>query len=264
MDLHMKDKVVVITGGTAGLGLATALEFGAEGCKLAICGRTAKRMESGLAQLKAAGYEVYSEQVDVTDLGAISKFVDNVCAHYGHIDIWVNNAATNLLKPQLETTLEDWNNVLDTNLRSYFFASQYAINGMVARGIKGVVVNVSSYASILPNLHQNLYALTKSAINSMTRTFAAEVACHGIRVLAIAPGWIKTERAYETIGNTNMDLLLSEVSLQRMAEPEEIAKPIVFLASDASGYITGPYLEVSGGKFSVQRPWVGWDQEAKH
>jgi NAD(P)-dependent dehydrogenase (short-subunit alcohol dehydrogenase family) len=215
-------------------------------------------MDLAIAELKTIGCEIYSQLVDVAELPQIASFADNVCKHYGHIDIWVNNAATNLLKPQLETTLEDWDNVLNTNLRSYFFASQYAIHSMVEKNVKGVIVNVSSYASILPALPQSLYAATKSAINSMTRTFAAEVARYGIRVVAVTPGWIKTERAYETIGDTDMNGLLAEISLQRMGEPEEIAKPIVFLASDASEYITGVHLEISGGKFSVQRPWAGW------
>ncbi|GHV44988.1 short-chain dehydrogenase [Synergistales bacterium] len=264
MNLNLKDKVVVVTGGTAGLGKAIALGFAQEGCKLAICSRTSKRMEQGCAELKAVGCEFYSQQVDVTDISAIDSFAKNVSGHFGHIDIWINNAGANLLKRMMEITQEDWDYIFNTNLKSYFFATQFAIKDMVEKGIRGTIVNVSSYASIIPALPQSLYGASKIAINSLTRSFAADCACHGIRVVAVAPGWIKTERAYETAGNTDMKLILSEISQQRMAEPEEIAKPVVFLASDASSYITGTCLEISGGKFSVQRPWDGWPPSYAH
>ncbi|GHV44984.1 beta-ketoacyl-ACP reductase [Synergistales bacterium] len=263
MDLHLKDKVVAVTGGTAGLGKAIALEFAKEGCKLAICSRTSERLDAACAELEKAGCDFYSQLVDVSDVSAIASFIKNVSGHFGHIDIWVNNAATNLSKHMVEITPDEWDHVFDTNLKGYFFGAQLAIKDMIEKSVKGVIVNVSSYASTLPVLTQSLYAASKIAINSLTRSFAADSACHGIRVVAVTPGWIKTERAYQSLQETKADmkLILSEISQQRMGEPEEIARPIVFLASDASSYITGTCLEISGGKFTVQRPWDGWPEK---
>jgi NAD(P)-dependent dehydrogenase (short-subunit alcohol dehydrogenase family) len=263
MELGLKGKVAVVTGGTAGIGKASAIAFAKEGCKVAICGRTAQRLEPALEELRAIGGEVFGEQVDVVDCDAMTRFAAHVCDRFGQIDIWFNDAGTNLLKPILDCDLEDWDYIMNTNLRSVFWGSKIAINDMIARKVKGVVINMSSYAATLPATSQPLYGASKVAIKSLTRTFSAEAAPYGIRVLAVAPGWTLTERAAETAGDTDMNLIFSEIAQRRFATAQEVADPVVFLASDRCGYVTGTCMEMDGGKFIVQRPFDPWDRAAE-
>lgn len=257
MDLHLEGKVAVITGGSAGIGKAAALQFAREGCKLAICGRSEERLAAAAAELRALGAEVYTHAVDVAELPALQGFVAAVCAHFGQIDIWVNNAGTSQAKSVLSYTPDEWDHTMDLNLKSLFFASQYAARHMVERNAPGVIINISSFTSVIPTAFSAIYSASKAAVNSLTRTFAAELAPHSIRVVGVIPGMIETEMTQSRISQ-NRSALTTPIAAGRLGTPQDLAKPIVFLASPACGYITGTTLEISGGKFSVQNPGAPW------
>jgi NAD(P)-dependent dehydrogenase (short-subunit alcohol dehydrogenase family) len=253
MNLNLGGKVAVITGGGAGIGKETALEFAREGCRVAICGRTSSRLEETKKELAALNCPTYAEAVDVADLPAMEAFAANVAKNLGGIDVWVNNAGIAQAKRIDDVTEEDWDNMISINLKAVFFSARLATRYMKESGKGGVIINVSSFASMIPNPTRAIYAISKIGINSLTRTFAAEYAPHGIRVVAVVPGSTETEM------NRALKNPVDNMALSRHGEVGEIARPIVFLASAAASYITGTTLEVSGGKLCVQRPLACWD-----
>ena len=257
MELHLTDKVVVITGGGTGIGRAAAFAYAKEGCKLALCGRRTEPLEAVAEELTALGHEVMVESVDVRDLPAFEAFADHVAERFGRIDIWVNNAGINIAKPFYDYTEADWNAVVDTVLKGVFFGIRFAGAHMRQRG-GGVILNVSSFSAKIPNAGRAIYSAAKSGVSSLTRSAAAEYAPFGIRVVGIVPGMIETEISRENISK-NRALLQMDSASQRLGVPEDLAQPMVFLASDACGYITGVDIEISGGKFCVQKPQFPWE-----
>jgi len=260
MELNLKGKVAVITGGSAGIGKETAKEFLREGCKIAVCGRTYEKLEAMRSEIVAMGAEAYIEQVDICDLDAVKKFAQNTRGKLGSIDIWVNNAGIAYNTNIPAVTEEDWDRIMNTNLKAAFFGAQTAAEIMKQDGSGGVIINISSYAAVIPNRARAIYAISKTGMLSMTRTFSAEYAPYGIRVIAVIPGVTATEMT-RAVGNLTKDRT-KDIALQRPGSVAELAKPIVFLASDAASYITGVSLEISGGKFNVQKPHESWDSES--
>ena len=257
MDLHLREKVVVITGGGTGSGKATARAFAKEGAKVVICGRRLTALEQTRTEFFAEGLEIAVRQLDVCDTAAMQALAEQVAAEFGGIDVWVNNAGVAISKPVMEFTDEDYERILNTNQRAVFEGCRIAGRIMMDQGRGGVIINASSYASKIPHASGAIYASTKAAVNSMTRTFAANFAPYGIRVVGFIPGMIVTEMAAEDI-RRNEAHYVENVALHRLGTPEDMAKPIVFLASDACGYITGIELEVSGGKYVVQNAQEPW------
>ena len=258
MELHLDGKVIAITGGSDGIGKAAALEFAREGCKISICGRNRDKLEEARTELLNLGCEVYAHKADVTVVSEIQEFVTSTYKYFGGLDVWINNAGATFPKPILECTEDDWDYSCALNLKSVFFGSQFAMRNMIHSGTQGVILNISTYATIIPAVGASIYAATKSGINSLTRTFAAECAPYGIRVVSAAPGTTNTEMTYKSVDDTTKKALLDGIAARRFGEPEESAYPIVFLASDAARYVNGVFLEVSGGKFCVQNPSVAW------
>jgi NAD(P)-dependent dehydrogenase (short-subunit alcohol dehydrogenase family) len=259
MDLNLSGKVVAITGGSGGIGRALALEYAKEGCRLAVCGRSLEKLDAIRSELESMHCEVLTEQLDVANTFGIKVFCDNVVKHFGHVDIWINNAGINdCWKNVIDYTPKDWDYVMNTNLKSVVFGTQYAAESMISKGIRGVIVNMSSFASFVPPTLNPLYSAAKAAINSATRTFAAECAPKGIRVLAVAPGWINTEMSDVSAEANDMQAVYADISMHRMGEADEVAKPVLFLSSDAAGYLTGICMDISGGKYAVQRPEAAW------
>lgn len=257
MELSMKDKVAVITGGTSGIGKATAREFAAEGAKVAVCGRTKAKLERFLDEMTAEGYEIYCEQLDVSDPSSLQSFAANVADKFGRIDIWINNAGIDTpgLVPFREFTEEDWDSIVGVNLKGVFFGAQYAAKAMKQTG--GVIINISSFASLMPTAGRSIYSATKAAVNNLTKTLASELACDGIRVISLIPGYIQTEMTAEGV-KTRFNELVSAIPLKRLGTVDDLTKAIVFLASDAANYITGVNIEISGGKFCTQNPLWSW------
>jgi len=175
---------------------------------------------------------------------------------YGRIDIWVNNAGVSPKARLIDMSGDEWDELMRINLKAVFLGSQIAARFMKERG-GGVILNASSYASIMPSATSGAYAAGKAAVSSLTRSLAAELAPLGIRVVAYIPGVILTEINKNRVEQFGQKLL-SQIALNRFGKPEEVASVLVFLASDAASYITGTALEITGGKFSIQNPEAPW------
>ena len=258
MNLHLQDKVVVVTGGGTGIGKATASEFAHEGAKVIFCGLRLAVLEQAAAELEKAGRQVAVRQLDVCDTAAMTAMAEQIAAEYGRIDVWVNNAGVAISKPVMDFTDEDYETITRINMKSVFEGCRVAGRIMMKQESGGVIINASSFASKIPQANGTIYAATKAAVNSLTRTFAANLAPYGIRVVGFIPGMIITEMAAPDI-KRNESLYVQNVALHRLGTVEDMAKPIVFLASDACAYVTGVEFEVSGGKYVVQNAQDPWD-----
>jgi len=256
MDLGLKGKVVLITGGATGIGKASALAFLKEGCRVAICGRTKAKIDGAVQELKEQGYDAIGGAADAGNVAEITAFANTVAKEYGQIDVWLNNAGVYPQRAILDMTEEEWDETFRINVKSVFIGTRIAAGYMKKQG-KGVILNAASFASIIPSAGSSAYAATKAAILSFTRTSAAELAPLNIRVVAYIPGMIRSEMTEPVIA-TKRKALTEQVALNRLGEPEDIADPLVFLASDFARYITGNAIEISGGKFCVQNPMYAW------
>lgn len=258
MELGLKDKVVVITGGSQGIGKAAALEFAREGSQVCVCARRQEKLDETQAEFKGLGYDLYTSKVDVTKFDELEAFADAIVAKFGRIDVWINNAGANQYKLLVDYDVEDFMRIVNINLTAVFTGSTIAAKRMKETG-GGVILTASSYSSIAPIAGKAPYAACKTAVVSLTKSMAAEFAPYNIRVNAYIPGLIRTE-----ISKSNIDLfgdtMVRDIPMKRFGEPEDLAKSIVFLASDvAAGYVNGIALEISGAKRCVQNPWYAYE-----
>jgi NAD(P)-dependent dehydrogenase (short-subunit alcohol dehydrogenase family) len=242
-------RVAVVTGGAKGIGRASVDAFVAEGAMPVLFDRDEAALAAASRELAERGVEHIGEALDVTDEAAVDRAFAAVVARCGRIDVLVNNAGIALRRPTLELTLADWQAVVDVNLTAVFLCARAAARSMVAAG-GGAIVNVASIMGLSGGgLYPNLsYQSTKGAIVNLTRALAVEWAAQGIRVNAVAPTWVRTEL---TQGLFRDPALLGRVMemtpMRRLAEPEDVAHAIVFLASERAALITGHTLPVDGG-----------------
>ena len=250
MDLGLKGKTAIVTGGATGIGEASALLFLQEGCNVAVCGRRQEKLDEFVEKANELGYtNVYAKSVDVTTEDEIYVFTDEVVSKFGSVDVLVNNAGGGLNGALMDVTEEDWKKIVDLNLMSTWRGCKSVYRYMKGRG--GAIVNISSFATVIPSAKNGLYNVTKTAINSLTITLAAEIAKDGIRVNGVIPGRIETPMT--TKENVKNERFYTDpVALGRFGYPEDLAGGIVFLCSDYAGYITGELLVISGGKYLVQ------------
>lgn len=241
-------KRAVITGASQGIGAAAAVALARAGADVAFTYRSAtERAEATAAAVRAAGRRAIVMQGDTGDAAHVQELADRVTAEWGGLDIWINNAAGLMVKPFLELTDEDWHGLLAANLHGYFYGCRAAARQMVAQGGGGRVINVTSVVDIQPIAELSAYVTAKGGILGLTKTLAVELGPHGITVNALSPGATDTplnEVAYTPQVRANYN---ERIPLGRIASPEEIADPFVFLASDASRYVTGVELVVDGG-----------------
>ena len=198
MELNLNGKVVVVTGGSSGIGEETAMEFAREGCEVTIASRSEKKLAEAAGRFEAEGFQVHTQVVDVSKPEDISALGEKVFQQFGRIDVWINNAGGNITKPFLELTVEDWNFVISTNMTSVFWGTHVAVDYMRRTG-GGVILNTSSYMALIPATQKIAYAATKAGIVNMTKTTAGELAPLGIRVNCVVPGLIQTPIAAERI-----------------------------------------------------------------
>lgn len=255
MELGLNGKVVVITGGATGIGLSAALAFAAEGANLAICGRRQAKLCETAELFAQKGYPCFTMVADASEERDLEEFAASVCNQYGGIDIWINNAGVTTKARLAELSGEEFDTVMRLNLKSVFLGTKIASRYMREGG---VVLNASSFASVIPSAGNGAYAAAKAAVTSLTRTFAAELAPAGIRVNAYIPGMIVTDMSRERIENVGAELT-AQIALHRLGQPDDIAPALLFLASDAARYITGTAVDISGGKFAVQNPNAPWN-----
>jgi 3-oxoacyl-[acyl-carrier protein] reductase len=256
MDVNLKGKVAVVTGGTAGIGLAVARLFAREGAQVAVCSRSQTNVDAALAELARDGLKVYGEAVDVSSRKDLFAFADTVEKKFGGIDVWVSNAGIMIEKKIIDTSEEEWRRTIGINLDSVYYGGLIAADKLRKRG-GGVVINAASFATLMPSVGSGAYAATKAAIANMTRTLAGELAPFNIRVVGFIPGVIETPMTSRWIESKGK-VLASQHALQRTGKPEELANALLFLASDYASFITGTCMEVTGGKFCVQNPQDAW------
>lgn len=247
--LCLEGKVAVVTGGKRGIGKAIALGFARAGSDVVICSRVVEDglLEGVAKEIEGLGRHCLAIQADVTRKADVDNLVQRVIDRFGVIDILVNNAAVRIVGPLLEHREEDWDTTINTNLKGCFLCCQAVGKRMVERK-KGNIINISSKLGIKPIANRGAYPSAKAGLIMLTRQLAIELAPHNIRVNAISPGWIKTEMSRDNWSNPEISKqLIAMAPMNRWGEPIEVANAALFLASDASSYITGITLAVDGG-----------------
>ncbi len=258
MDLGLSGKSVVVTGGSKGIGFATAEAFLREGAKVAICSRHEDELKEAAAQLAQLG-EVYYEALDVSSAEETYAFAQHVNEKFGSVDVWVNNVGSTGFKKGEEYDDEEIDFMTGVCFKSVIYGCQAAFRYMKEHG--GAIVNVSSLAARCSSAGRStLYGPLKSAINNLTNTFAGEYCAHNVRVTCVMPGFTVTPLTKSKISQEELDRNAAATLLHRMADPSEIARPIVFLASDAASYMTATTIEVSGGRSMTLNPTYAYDK----
>jgi len=244
--LGIKDRVVVITGGTQGLGKAIAIEFARFGAKVVIASRDKLKGEKTLKELKELTKNCIYKKTDVTDYKQMQKLISFAVNKFGGIDFMINNAGIFIGSFITELKIGDWKKVFDVNVNGIFYGTKFAAEEMIKNGNGGRIINISSIIGVTGKFNCSAYAATKGAINAFTKNVAIDLAKYNIMVNAIIPGVCDSE-INEHISNDERKRSESYIPLKRWARPEEIAKSTVFLCSNLSTYITGHLLIVDGG-----------------
>ncbi|MDD5481154.1 3-oxoacyl-ACP reductase FabG [Rhodoferax sp.] len=245
MTARLNNKVALITGAAQGIGLATALKFAKEGAIVMVCDVKQTGVDEVVAQCQALGATAQGFVMDVTQRPMVDAVVAQIKATYGRIDVLVNNAGITQDARLQKMTIEQFDKVIDVNLRGVFHCTQAVADGMVAQG-SGVILSASSVVGLYGNFGQTNYAATKFGIIGFTKTWSRELGPKGVRVNAVAPGFIATPMVAAMPEKVLQDLS-AKVHLRRIGKPEEIANVYAFLASDEASYINGEVIEVSGG-----------------
>lgn len=242
----LEGKVALVTGASRGIGKAIALLLAENGADVAVnfAGSTAAA-EAVAAEIEKMGRKAILVQGDVSQTEVCAEMVDKVVKELGHIDILVNNAGITRDTLLLRMKEEDWDAVLNTNLKGVFNCTKAAVKYM-AKQRSGSIVNISSVVALMGNAGQANYAAAKAGILGFTRSVAKEMAARGIRVNAVTPGFIKTDMT-SVLSEKVVAAMEASIPLARLGEPEDIAKAVLFLVSDNSAYITGQTLHVDGG-----------------
>lgn len=240
-------RVAVVTGGNRGLGLAFARALGEAGARVAIAARDAERCAGALSELKAVSPDAIAVTADITSREDVHKMLGIVTESLGPVDILVNNAGACIHRPSLEVTPDEWSQVLRVNLDGLWNCCQI-LGAQMVRRRTGVIVNVGSISAVIVNRPQwqPAYNASKAAVHQLTKSLAAEWAPHNVRVNAIAPGYVKTDMA-QVDQPEFFRYWIEDVPMARYAIPEELGATMVYLASDASAFMTGSILVVDGG-----------------
>lgn len=243
--MRLDGKVAIITGAGQGIGAATALKFAREGAVVVVCDMNAQAVSTVVEACRDAGAVAHGYCINVADRAAVVDMVESVLQQCSRIDVLVNNAGITRDARLQKMTLEQFDDVIDVNLRGVFHAAQAVIDCMSDQG-SGVILNASSVVGIYGNFGQTNYAAAKFGVIGFTKTWSRELGPKGIRVNAVAPGFIDTP-ILSTVPDTVLDKMKEQVPLRRLGKPEEIANIYAFLASDEASYINGAVIEASGG-----------------
>ena len=240
-------KVAIVTGASRGLGQTFARALAQAGADLVITSRTIESLTAFEREVVAMGRRVVPLALDVRDESSIRRMVSDALQAYPHIDILVNNAGCNVRKPAVDVTWDDWNLILDTNLRGAFFVAQSVARAMIPRG-RGRIINIGSVTSVMGYAGLGPYGASRGGIRQLTMSLADDWGPHGITVNCLAPGWFKTEQNKVMYEDPEwVAYLIDRIPMRRPGKPADLEGPVVFLASDASEYVTGQTLLVDGG-----------------
>ncbi len=247
--MDLEEKVAIVTGGCSGIGSSIAETFAREGAQVII--GDIRQDQRTLARINANGGTVAFVQTDVRKSQDVQNLVDKTIANYGTIDVVCNDAGIELIRPLTQTTEEEWNNVLDTNLKGTFLVSKFALPHLMKKK-KGSIINIASQLGLVGLERWAAYCASKGGVIMLTKAMALEYGTYGIRVNCICPGAIETpmmERELELEKNPEeaKKNFISLHPIGRLGKPEEIAEAALFLASDRSSFITGSALVVDGG-----------------
>lgn len=246
-DLSLEGKVAVVTGGRQGIGKAIALTLAEAGADVVVCGRTLPDLEKVAEEIRALGRRSLAVQTDVSRKSEVDNLVQRVEDELGTIDILVNNAGISGRATLFEASEDEWDRVMDVNLRGCYLCSQAVGKGMIERK-KGNIISIASTDGLSAETLRMPYNISKAGVVMLTRVLARQLSSYGIRVNAIAPGWIRTEMTRLLWDYPErLKLVEAEIPLGRIAEPGEMAGVALFLASEASSYITGHTIVADGG-----------------
>jgi 3-oxoacyl-[acyl-carrier protein] reductase len=244
--MRLKDKVAIITGGANGIGRATALTFAREGAKVTVADVKEEAGKKVVDEIAKIGGTAIFARVNVADPQQVNQMVAATINAFGKIDILINNAGILADARLVKMELEQWQRVIDVNLKGVFLCGQAVARVMEEQGTGGVILNAASVVGLYGNFGQSNYVASKAGVIGMTKTWARELGRKGIRVNAVAPGFIATEMV-QAMPEKVITMMKEKTLLQRMGTPEDIASAYLFLASDEAGFITGTVLSVDGG-----------------
>jgi len=242
---QLLNQIAVVTGAGRGIGRAIALKFASEGADVVCVSRTLENSQKVANEVRAAGRNAWADAVDVADSKAVAGAAEKILAEAGRVDILVNNAGVTRDGLLMRMSEEDWDTVLDTNLKGAFlFTKAFARQFIKQRS--GRIINVASIIGLIGNAGQCNYAASKAALIGFTKSVARELASRGITANALAPGFIETDMTAALSGEVRAELL-KKIPLNSLGQPEDIANAALFLAGPASRYVTGQVLTVDGG-----------------
>ncbi len=243
----LSGKVAMVTGTSRGLGQYMGRALARAGADLVITSRRRDALEPFRREIEQMGRRAFPVELDVRDELSIRRAVAEAWDHYGRLDVLVNNAGCNVRKPALDVTWDDWNLVLDTNLRGTFFVAREVAARMIPLG-RGRIINIGSVTCVFGYAGLGPYCASRGGVRQLTMSLADDWGRHGITVNCLAPGWFRTEQNKVLYENQAwVDYLVDRIPLKRPGRPDDLDGAVVFLASDASAYITGQTLLVDGG-----------------
>ncbi|AVY94368.1 MULTISPECIES: beta-ketoacyl-ACP reductase [Microvirgula] len=243
--MRLQGKVSIITGAASGIGHATALKFAAEGAIVAVCDLSQEAVDKVVKELEATGAKAAGYVVNVTDRAQINDMVGDLKARFGRIDVLVNNAGIVADAQLVKMTDEQFDRVIDINLKGVYNCARAVVDTMIEQG-SGVILNASSVVGVYGNFGQTNYAATKFGVIGFVKTWAKELGKKGIRANAVCPGFVATP-ILKSMPEKVIQAMEDKVPMKRMADPAEIANVYAFLASDEASYINGAAIEVTGG-----------------
>ncbi len=243
----LSGRVAIVTGTSRGLGQYMARALAKAGADLVLTSRTRESLLAFEAEIKGLGRRAVSVGLDVRNLESIERMAAEAEKAFGRLDILVNNAGCNVRKPALDVTWDDWNLILDTNLRGSFFVAQAVARRMIARGY-GRIINIGSVTSVAGYAGLGPYGASRGGIRQLTMSLADDWGRHGVTVNCLAPGWFRTEQNKVLYENKEwVEYLCDRIPVKRPGRPEDLDSAVVFLAAEASRYVTGQTLLVDGG-----------------
>jgi NAD(P)-dependent dehydrogenase (short-subunit alcohol dehydrogenase family) len=240
-------KVVLVTGGSSGIGRATAIKFGGRGARVVVAARREKEGKETVEMIKKAGGEATFVQTDVRIASQVENMVQQTVKKYGRLDIAFNNAGVGGIMARLIRTNEEiFDEVVDTNFKGVWLSMKYEIPVMQQQG-GGIIINNASIAGVSTSERLSVYSGSKHAVVAISNAAATEYGRDNIRVVAICPGWIKTRMTEDLRARKDADTFRDSIPLKRWGEPEEVAEMVIWLASDAASFVSGGAFIVSGG-----------------